>query len=333
MKQVYDKQILSDVQAGRFEPAYLLSGEDGYLLGRVISRLVDGALAGASRDFNLDTFHGMDCSPSDVVSAAISLPMMADRRVVVVKGIDRMRKPEQVAEYLGSPSPDTVLIMVAEGVDRPKAMSLARKFEDGVFAYLYPPRDSETPRWISSIAGDYGYSLSRDAAEHLRDMLGNNLALIDSEIRKVINHVGDRKTIDVDDVTASVGDFGLPLIFGISDALAERNVSEAFFILSKLIGQGTHPLQLNALLAGHWRKLLTARDMLDRGLGQPEVEKKLRLNKFNRAGIMRQARSMKPEELARGVRLLSEADVDLKSSAVPGRLIMERLFLELAGAA
>jgi len=331
MKQVYEKQLYGGAPGGRFEPAYLLAGEDGYLVGRALARLMDKALGSGSRDFNLDIFHGMDCSPSDAVSAAMSMPMMADRRVVVVKGIDRMRKPEQLAEYLESPSPTTVLILVAEGVERSKAMSLARRFEAGVFTYFYPPRDSETPARITEMAGDYGYSISRDAAGYLKDMLGNNLALIDAELKKVINHVGDKKTIGIEDVTDAVGDFGLPLIFGISDALADKNVSEAFFMLSKLIGQGTHPLQLNALLAGHWRKLLIARDMLDRGLDRTEVEKKLRLNNFNRAGVMRQAHSMRPDELSRGVRLLAEADVSLKSSAVPGRLVMEQLFLKLAG--
>jgi len=333
MKQIYDKQLSGSISSGRFEPAYLLAGDDGYLVNRMLSKIVDKALAGASRDFNLDTFHGMDCSPADVVSAAMSVPLMADWRVVVVKGADKMRKLDQVSEYLESPSPTTVLVLAAEGVERYKAMSIAKQFESGAFTFFYPPSEAETARWISSIAGEYGYSISRDASEYLKDMLGNNLALAESELKKVINHVGDKKAIGLDDVTGAVGDFGLPLIFRITDALAEKNIAEAFYILSKLIGQGTHPLQINALLAGHWRKLLTARDMLETGAAASEVEKKLNLNKFNRTGVMKQARSMSVLELADGVRRLAEADVSLKSSAVPGRTVMERLFLRLGGAA
>jgi DNA polymerase-3 subunit delta len=331
MRRVYDNKAPDAIKTAPLEPAYLFGGEDGYMLGRAIARLTDRVLGGASRDFNLDIYNGMDNSANDVVSAALSMPMMADRRVVILKAADKLRKFDPITEYLESPSPTTVLILAAEGAERFKIESMARPLSAGIYVFFGNPTEDQMARRIAALATELGYKMELGAADYIRDMVGGSMSLAESEVKKVINHVGGKKSISLDDVTDAVGDFGLPVIFKIADALASRDVSSAVMMFAKLHRDGTHPLQVLALLAGHWRKLLSARDMLDAGVPKPEIASKLRLNNFNRSSIFGQAGNISAMELSRGLRLFSEADRRFKSAALPDRVELEMLFLNIAG--
>ena len=47
------------------------------------------------RVFNVERFYGTDAKPRDIVEAARTLPMMVDRRIVVVLQADRLLNPRR----------------------------------------------------------------------------------------------------------------------------------------------------------------------------------------------------------------------------------------------
>ncbi len=57
----------------------------------------------------------------------------------------------------------------------------------------------------------------------------------------------------------SVGDFGLPVIFELADAVAAKDAAQAIETLERLLKDGEEPLKLLAILAGHWRRMALGR--------------------------------------------------------------------------
>ncbi len=174
--------------------------------------------------------------------------------------------------------------------------------------------------------------MEEDAAAYLVDVLGGNLALIEAELNKVFNFLGERKKVRYEDVKESVGEFGLPLVFDLIDAAAYKKPGEAVETLSRLLREGEQPLMLLGVMAGHWRKLIAAREMKDNGESEEKLAKAFNLNFANRKKFLGLLSRVEPGELVRALRLFHKADMALKGSALAPGMVMERLILALAGA-
>ena len=105
------------------EPVYLLHGDEDVLKDEAIRALV-GATVGSSRDFNLDVRFAPDMTPESFHALVNTPPMLADRRAVVIRGVEQLGKRktklrDEVVRYLASPNPTTMLVLVvAAGEER-----------------------------------------------------------------------------------------------------------------------------------------------------------------------------------------------------------------------
>lgn len=317
MKKLTHKTLFDQLDRSRstgLATVYLLTGEELYFADRALEAITEKALAGAPRDFNLDVFYGKDTKASEVAAQASTLPMMADRRLVVLKEADKLRDLGPLKEHLKSPSPDCVLVMIAMGAERSKERTLSELIpDDGVYVHFWRPRDYEIPDLVQRLAGANGFTIDRGAVSYLAETLSGNLALIEAELNKVFNLLGERRQVKEEDVKESVGDFGLPTVFELADAAAAKDASKAIETLEKLLRDGEEPLKLLAILAGHWRKMSAGGEGGFKGQKTP-------------------ARTLSEDDAARAFGLFQKADRDLKGSPVPPRLVVERLVLELSGA-
>lgn len=333
MGTVKPQDFFAHIDTAPLSPVYLLAGEEGYFIDRALARILDRALAGAPRDFNLDVFYAKDTKAGTVALQASTLPMMAERRVVVLKEADRLKDMEPILDYLGSPAPETVLVLVAENADRSREEKLSRPAaKAGSVVHFYHPLESELTRWIKVLAREAGYTVEDGAAAYLKEVLGGNLALIEAELNKVFNFLGPRKAVTYDDVKESVGDFGMPLVFDLIDAVADKRPGEAVDMLARLLREGEPPLMLLGMMAGHWRRLIAAKERAMSGDSPEQIARAFRLNFMNRKEFMGQVSRLQLRELEGAFHLFRKADTALKGSAVSPRMVMEMLVLELAGA-
>ena len=79
------RNLIQEIQSGKVYPVYLLHGQETYLIEDTLGEMIDLLAPGKMRDFNLDIFSGPDVSVGEVLSMADTYPVMAERRVVVVK--------------------------------------------------------------------------------------------------------------------------------------------------------------------------------------------------------------------------------------------------------
>src|SRR6185503_1137656 len=100
------KALRPALQDKKFSPAYYLHGEDEYLKEEALRHLVDAAIDPATRDFNLDQRRGSDLDAESLASLVGMPPMMAERRVVVIRDVTALRKDARVAleSYLAKPA-------------------------------------------------------------------------------------------------------------------------------------------------------------------------------------------------------------------------------------
>ena len=94
-------------------------------------------------------------------------------------------RPRRAAGLPKDPSPSTCLVLISnEGRYEKKAVISAVEAH-GAVTRFFPLLDREIVSWIESWARARGFSIQRDAAQYLWQIIGNDLQKIGSELEKI----------------------------------------------------------------------------------------------------------------------------------------------------
>lgn len=107
---VTHEDIIRSVRAGEVKPVYLLMGAEDYYIDKLSDFLTDTLLKPEERDFNLDVAYGLEVTADKVVELARAYPVMADRRVVLVREAQAMRSLDALEAYLRHLTPPPCLL-------------------------------------------------------------------------------------------------------------------------------------------------------------------------------------------------------------------------------
>jgi DNA polymerase-3 subunit delta len=102
------------INARDFAPVYVLRGADDFRKDAVVRELIAAAVDPSTRDFNLDVVRGAEATAEALGSLLHTPPMMATRRVVVIRDATGLKKDarETLDRYLANPATDVLLVLV-----------------------------------------------------------------------------------------------------------------------------------------------------------------------------------------------------------------------------
>jgi len=229
------KALRPALQDKQFSPAYYLYGEDEYLKEEALRHLVDAAVDPSTRDFNLDQRRGSDLDGESLASLTSMPPMMAERRVVVVRGAGDLKKDARAAldTYLKKPATDVVVILTDTADDKPDKHLLSAT----VAVECSPLTGAQVPKWITNRAEKtLNTTITNDAVGLLIDSVGSDLGQLATELDKLVAYCGG-KPIDEDAVAAIVGINREQTPGMLLDAVADKNAAKALSLLPGVLRQ------------------------------------------------------------------------------------------------
>ncbi len=323
------KTLRDAIKRRSFDGAYFIIGEDEYQKDDAIRQLVDAALEPALRDFNLDTRRAAELDPEALGVLLSTPPMMAERRVIVLRDVNTLRKDARKAldQYLKTPAPDLLLIMtVAAGSKADTGLSAsatALEFD--------PLTGDRIPKWIAHHATNgLGIRISEPAVELLQAAVGSDLYQLAGELDKLASYVQGRdEEIGEDAVAAIVGVRRGETQADLLDAVADRNVSRALELIPHVLAQPkTTAVSVVMALSTQMLAISWGRARLDEGLSRARLTQEY-FDLLKETGAFtgrswgsatavwaRAAERWTGEALDRALDSLLEADVALKESRV-----------------
>jgi DNA polymerase-3 subunit delta len=191
-----------------------------------------------------------------------------------------------------------------------------------------PKRTGELAGWLNQRAATLGIRLEARAVPALAGLVGNNLRLLDSELRKLGTFAGDR-AVTAEDVNSLVSLAREANVFAMVDAAAEGRTKDALAEYHRLLRAGEAPQRFLAMIARQFRLMLQARDLLERGVPQREVQARLRLPNFVAQRVIQQTSGYSTEHLRQAYRLLIDADMSIKRGVYDDETAVELLLHEL----
>lgn len=232
------RDIIADAAKQKFAPIYILHGEEAYYLDLVCSAIEKHAVADDDRDFNCNIFYGNDADFDMVIAAAKQYPVMAPRRLVVLKeaqsAAGNKNSLDTFAQYFERPNPACVFVLVYKGEPfkaTSKLMKAAAKSNAVVF--LSPAvRDYEVGKHITDYCASKRVSIDQKANAMLAEFLGSSLSKIFGEIDKLILAAGPGTSrITPEMVEKNIGFSKDYNNFELTSAMAKGNYTKAMRIV------------------------------------------------------------------------------------------------------
>lgn len=229
------KTLRDAIKRNTFDGVYYIYGEDDFQKNDAVKQLVEAAIEPAMRDFNMETLRAQEVDAKSLDAALSALPMMADRRIVLIKDVGAMKKDARkvLDKYLDHPSPD-VLVLLVETSGGKTDKDLPGKSTPLGFDNLSADR---IPRWISHYATtEFHMKITAEAAELLQSAAGTDLLQLVSELDKLASYTGG-KEVQESDVAAVVGVRRGETMADFLDQVAYRNASNALELLPHILSQ------------------------------------------------------------------------------------------------
>lgn len=314
---------------------HLFYGTDVRLMDRMVEA-VEAVVDEADRPFAVDRIHAGEPggSPVDIVAAASNMPMLGERRVVIVLRAERLLKPKRAGKaveendddgaaleadespqaldmspleaYLDAPAPFSTLVFVASEIDKARRLTkrilehaLVTKFDGGEGGEGAGEARKNLGNVLRGILLREGKSIEREAAVMLVSRAGGDISKLRDDVERLVLYVGDRKRITEDDVLA---------------VSAEHQSVDSDWALPNALADGDAARALTELMR-----------RLDRGDSVHAVLGQLRWWVSNKLAQTNEARA------TAAIDALLRTDLALKSSGGDQRVLMDRLVVELAG--
>ncbi|MBA2686760.1 MAG: DNA polymerase III subunit delta [Gemmatimonadaceae bacterium] len=339
-------RILRDaIKGSSFDTAYYVFGDDEFQKEDAVKQLVRAAVDPATRDFNLEFRRAAELDPGALDAALQALPLMAERRVLVLRDVNVLKKKQRevLDRYLQQPAGDTVLILVA-GLDAKSDKPLSNAATPLEYPRLSADR---VPRWIAHYAAtELNAQITSGAAELLQAAVGTDLQQLVCELEKLCSYCGDAE-IDEAAVGAIVGALPGEMMPDLLDAVAMRSVARAQKLLPRVLAQPkTSGVQIVMALGAQTLGISWANARHADGIPAGRLQSEL-FDLLKRSGSVYTARSWGSavatwskatpvwtvRELNRAMDALLQADVALKETRLSSdEQVISNLIFEMCAA-
>jgi DNA polymerase III subunit delta len=327
--------LIKSIKAKSFQPIYLLHGEEPYFVDALERLLIEHALEEHERDFNQTVVYGRDVDVTALIGELKAYPMMAERRLVVLREAQDLSKEEPwelLGAYFEQPSPTTTFVIsykYKKFDSRKKSYKALAK--NGCVFLSEKIKDYALPKWVEQYVASKNFSISQNALSLLVESLGNDLSKIVNELDKLSIILQEGTAISEIHIEENIGISREYNPFELSNALRDRNVEKAF----KIVHYFEHHMKsgelipIVATLFSMYTKMLRAH--FEKDSNPNSLAGKIGVHPFAAKEMLAKLHLNPPKKLAACISILHE--YDLKSKGVgnsgnssDGMLLREMVF-------
>ena len=330
-------EFFSDISEGRFHQAYLFTGPEDHVKREALEKLRAAILPVGLEALNETVME--DVNAERIIAAAETMPVMSDRRLVVVrdwaplmsgKSKDEEGETKRILDWLSRKTDECTLVfyMREEADSRKKLASELNKRGDTVnFDQL---TDSEIARWVTSRLKPFKKKMAASAVQQLVFTAGRELTRLDGELNKLVAYTADRPTIDEMDIDAVVSpslEYGA---FDMLNHLFDGDIPGAYRLMELMLERGSNRIAIIASITRQLRGMSFLALAAENGGSVEETGKQLALNPYAAKVMAQKARRFPQEELEKTYLAAIDTDYAIKSGQMRDSAALDRLFIKIA---
>lgn len=319
-------QVSQEISSGKLKPMYYLFGEEEFYLDQLLEKF-SALLPPHEKDFNFDLLYGQDVTPAQVLGIARSFPMMAERRVLIVrnflqtgKGASGEGEMNDFIPYFENPNPSCLVVFFDTGkpAGNTKIGKAVSKNPNIGFHQFEPMPDYLVPDWVINwVQTHHKKQIDASAAQLLAQFVGNNLQLLSTEIDKVCTFVDTSNSVSEADVKKIIGSYREYTAIELKEAVIKRDLEKALFISEQMLQHSKSDTGELIRLVGFFYSVFVniwqIRRLADKGNAKQQVQAELGINNawyFNK--LWDDASHFRYNDMPRVFEALLDADKSIK---------------------
>ena len=330
-KPTYE-QVETALKHGNFSPLYFLYGDEYYLIDRLQQLILAGVLQPHERDFNLDIVYGADATAQQVLALCNSFPVMAERRVVVVRDFEKVDDNERLAAYAGQPNPTAIVAFVCR--DRPNLRTEPYRSLNrlAVSCECKTLRPAQMASWIKRYSTSLGLDMQDRAAHMLADYTGPDLQTAAGEVEKLRTFVGEGNAIRGEDVIIASGQTREYNVFEFQKAIGERRAADALTIAERLLQQSANPrseaIRTVTVLSAYFTKLWKLTNCQSKRIPPSGMAQRIGVPPYFIQEYLQSLRYYAPASIRQALRRLLAADFEMKGGSTRDEYLVMSLLID-----
>ena len=316
---------------------YIFHGEEVFLLKHYLGQLRKLLLDELTESFNFHRFNNENFALQAFGDAVEGMPMMAEHTFVQVDEVDFFKMPEaernKMGEFLSDIPEWCTVVFTYETVEWKPDKRLKKLWsavdENATIVEFAKQDQRDLVAWIGRHFAAHGKRISTDLCIYLIEITGGTMTALGGEINKICAYSGSEHIhrTDIDAVVEPVLD---AVVFQMTDLLSEGRYAAALEKLQTLLKMQQEPLAILGAVGMHYRRIGTARTLLDHGKTAADLAKLCGIHEYPARKSMEAARRLRPEFCARAAELILETDYAMKTSFGDSERQLEMLILQLA---
>ena len=309
------------IKAADIAPVYLFTGPEQYVKAEALQGLREKLLPPGLEMLNESILEG--ATAQQITDACETLPVMCDRRLVVVrdwpplmsgKSKNEDSEVQWIEKWLANPAQSCALVFyMRESADNKKKLTgiLNKRAVVVSFDLL---GDAELSRWCQARLKPQGKKLDRQALNTLTFMAGRELIRLCGELDKLAAYVGPEQTVITEaDVKAVVPASLEYNVFELMNHLLNGDMLKAQQTVNSLLQSGQNAMGLLAMLTRQLRQMAHMKCALDAGEPVLSVQQTLKLHPYAAKQIARQCAKQTADRLTTLYRFGVDTDFAVKS--------------------
>ena len=317
MSKISAEKLNAELAKNTVSPVYLLTGEDVYRKHLAIQKIREVL---HPDDFNSYQSEADKADLGEVLALANTAPVFSENRLVVLTGIEKLRKDpkEALIRYLDNPLPTTTLVLTHNDAKKMKTEKvLAEVCSDaGRVVNFDELKKDELNAWVRQKMQEKGMQPDFDSVDLLCESIGGELNALENEIEKLSLYTADRadKHITKPDVLACIGFSKEENPFELSNAITACNKNRAVQLVDKLVDDGEEPVSILSKMTFPILKMARIKRLSQAGMAPAEILRAAGLMYWE-SRLVNQARLFPSQNhFLSALNRIIEADAAFKSS-------------------
>jgi DNA polymerase-3 subunit delta len=239
-----------------------------------------------------------------------------------------------LAAYLKDPAPTAVVIFVADELNGNRKLSKILK-TGSMWVDFKTLDHAGLIAQARRFAADADAEIGEPELRLLVETVGDNIRRLHNEIEKLATAALPEKQITSGMIESLVGNSRLLDNFALTGNLLSGNKIGAMRTMKKILDDGAEPLAILGLIGSNLRKIMMAKDLMEKGVDTRQIENTIKFKKSDRDAFLAAARRTRISKIHRAINRIAETDLAIKTSLSGGgthgsRRQIEMLVSELA---
>ncbi len=329
--------LKKQIKENELQNVYLFYGAEEYLIKYYINAIQKLTVNEENSELNFITYDGK-IDEDTIIASCETLPIFSDKKLVIVKnsGMFKSKKGDaagssskktgndKFSDYLKNMPSYTCLIMVEAEAD--KRLKLYKTISNtGLVVEFDYQKPIVLVKWVSKAFNSYNKKIDQLTASYFVENSDYSMTELLNEIDKIVNYVGDKPQITINDIESVCNKSIKSRIFDLTDAISGGDVSKALNLLNDMAALKEPMQKILFMIIRQIRMLYRIKLLRQKGISEEMVKKQLGLTPYVAEKVMKISRGLNLSILEKAMSYSLELDESIKTGKITDREAVELL--------